>query len=339
MKRILECVPNVSEGQRPELLALMAETIDSISGVHLLHQDTGHSAHRTVFTFAGEPAGVVEAAFQLIRIAAEQIDMRQHQGIHPRMGATDVCPLVPVAGIRMEEVVKLSQQLGKRVGEELGIPVYLYEASATAPHRRNLAAIRKGEYEGFREKIYHPDWRPDFGPQEFQAHCGQTVIGARDFLVAYNVNLASPSVELAKEIAAEIRESGRKIKQGEAWIRRPGTCKSLKAIGWWIEEFGEVQVSMNLTRLSDTNLQEAYEAVKAAAQRRGGVVSGSELIGLIPLAAILQAGKYYLTKEGQSSTISEQDVIQAAISGMGLDQIVPFDPQKKVLEYRLQAGN
>jgi glutamate formiminotransferase/formiminotetrahydrofolate cyclodeaminase len=337
MAAILECVPNISEGQRPEVLAVLATAIQSVPGVQLLHQDTGYSAHRTVFTFAGEPEGVVEAAFQLIKAAAEQIDMRQHRGIHPRMGATDVCPLVPISGISLEDTVRLSRQLGQRVGKELGIPVYLYEASATAPHRRNLAAIRKGEYEGFREKILQPEWKPDFGPQTFQPKSGQTVIGAREFLVAYNVNLASDSVALAKEIAAEIRESGRWVEQAGKKVRIPGRCQSLKAIGWWVEEFGEVQVSMNLTRLADTNLHQAYEAVQQAAAVRGVKISGSELIGMIPLQAMIEAGIYFLTKSGQVSSASESELISLATAELGLGKIVPFDPMKKILEYRMKS--
>jgi glutamate formiminotransferase/formiminotetrahydrofolate cyclodeaminase len=335
MSAILECVPNVSEGQNAEVLIALAEAVESVPGVHLLHQDRGESANRTVFTFAGEPEAVVEAAFRLIAAAAEWIDMRKHRGIHPRMGATDVCPLIPISGISMAEAVQLSRTLGERVGRELSIPVYLYEASATRPNRRNLAHIRQGEYEGFVEKIRLPDWQPDFGPTAFQPKSGQTVIGARDFLLAYNVNLATESVEDAKAIAAEVRESGQVIRQGDQKIRVPGRCKSLKAIGWYVEEYGQAQVSMNLTRLADTTLYQAFEAVQEAAVRRGIQTQGSELIGLTPLAAMLAAGRHFYEKAGKPLPFQTDEFVAKAISGLGLAAVVPFDPQEKIIEYRL----
>ena len=335
MSAILECVPNVSEGQNGEVLRALAHAIQSVPGAHLLHQDRGESANRTVFTFAGEPEAVVEAAFRLIKSAAELIDMRTHHGIHPRMGATDVCPLVPISGIDMAEAVQLSRKLGERVGRELSIPVYLYEASATRINRRNLAKIRQGEYEGFVEKITRPEWKPDFGPAQFQAIPGQTVIGARDFLLAYNVNLATDSMEDAKAIAAEVRESGQLIQREGQKIRVPGRCKSLKAIGWYVEEYGQAQVSMNLTRLADTTLYQAFEAVQEAATKRGIQTQGSELIGLTPLEAMIAAGRHFYAKEGKNLPFQTDEFVTKAISSLGLASVVPFEPQEKIIEYRL----
>ncbi|MEM7367366.1 MAG: glutamate formimidoyltransferase [Bacteroidota bacterium] len=342
--RLLECIPNISEGQYENIIQEVAKAVKAVSGVQLLHVDVGASANRTVFTFIGIPEAVVEAAFQLIKRTSELIDMRNHQGEHPRMGATDVCPLVPYRGVSLEEAVGFSKELGQRVGDELGIPVYLYEASASQPHRKNLAHIRSGEYEGFREKILHEDWKPDYGPAQFHPKAGQTVIGARDFLVAYNMNLNTTSVPIAKAIAAEIRESG-KIKrihgkkvldaEGKA-VRIPGKCKSLKAIGWYMEEFGIAQVSTNLTNLRETSLEQAFEAASASAIRHGVKITGSELVGLLPLTAMLQAGTYYEQQQSGPSNPSETELISLAIRRLGLDDLKPFDPRERIIEYQMR---
>ena len=336
MSPILECVPNISEGRNPDVIRQLVQTVEAVEGVHLLHVDTGESANRTVITFAGQPNAVVEAAFQLIKKSSEIIDMRRHSGIHPRMGATDVCPLIPVRGMSMYEAVACSKTLGKRVGEELGIPVYLYEYSATKAERKNLATIRAGEYEGFVEKINHPDWQPDFGPATFNPTAGQTVIGARDFLIAYNINLNNSSVEIARALAADIRESGRKIWKNGKRIRQAGKCKSVKAIGWYVEEYQIAQVSTNLTRLSDTPLHIAFETTKKAAIDRGVQVTGSELIGLVPLKSMLDAGRFYQKRlAAKSFTSDETKLIQLAIKELGLSQLRPFDPKEKIIEYIL----
>ena len=337
MMPILECVPNISEGRDPNVIRQIVGAVTAVEGVHLLHVDTGESANRTVITFAGQPAAVTEAAFQLIKKAAECIDMQTHTGIHPRMGATDVCPLIPINGMRMEEAVEWAKKLGKRVGGELEIPVYLYEYAASQDNRKNLATIRSGEYEGFREKIKQVEWRPDFGPARFNPKAGQTVIGARDFLVAYNINLETDSVEIAKAIAADIRESGRMITRGGKKSRQAGSCKSVKAIGWYVEEYGFAQVSTNLTRLSDTPLHVAFEATKKSAQDRGTHVRGSEIIGLVPLHSMLEAGRFYQQKTSSTtSSTNETELIQLAIQELGLDQLAPFNPKEKIIEYILK---
>ena len=343
MDPILECIPNFSEGRDPAVLDAIAAAIQSVAGVKLLHLDQGVSAHRTVMTFAGEPEAVVEAAFQAIRTAAARIDMRQHVGTHPRMGATDVCPLVPVRGITIEQAKRLARQLAQRVGEELGIPVYLYEQSASAPHRANLATVRAGEYEGFRDKILRPEWQPDFGPTQFNARTGQTVIGVRDFLVAYNLNLNTRSVELAQAVACDIRTRGRVKRENGAVLRdadgkalrEPGRCRALKAIGWYIEEYGVAQVSCNVTSLGQTAVHEAFEAGRTAARARGLRVTGSELIGLIPLQALLAAGRYYLAAQGATQEASEAEMVHIAVRSLGLNELAPFEPKQRVIEYLL----
>ncbi|MFZ1256675.1 MAG: glutamate formimidoyltransferase, partial [Saprospiraceae bacterium] len=287
-QRIIECVPNFSEGRNELIIQAIASEIERTEGVKLLHVDPGKSTNRTVISFAGEPEAVIEAAFRAISMAAQKIDMRTHQGAHPRMGATDVCPLIPISGISMEETIGYAKKLAERVGDALEIPVYLYEASATVDARRNLADIRSGEYEGFEEKMKLPEWQPDFGPVKFNQQAGATVIGARDFLIAYNVNLNTKSVKLANEIAFDIRENGRPVKDlitgklvkneaGEI-VRSPGSCKALKAIGWYIEEYGLAQVSMNLTNMNETPLHIAFEACRKAAETYGLLVTGSELV-------------------------------------------------------------
>lgn len=341
--QLVECIPNFSEGQNPNQISSIAGAIRKVAGVKLLHVDPGYSAHRTVMTFAGPVEAVVEAAFEGIKKAAELIDMREHLGTHPRMGATDVCPLVPVKGISVEELVPYGHLLGKRVGEELGIPVYMYEETAASPHRKNLASIRKGEYEGFQEKIQNPLWQPDYGPTHFNARSGQTVIGVRDFLVAYNINLATDSVKVANAIAFDIREIGRVKKingeiirdnAGKA-VRIPGTCKSLKAIGWYIEEYKKAQVSTNLTNLDVCSVHQAYEAARDAAAKRGIEITGSELIGLIPKRCLLEAGNFYAAQKG-NVVLSEEELMDLAITRLGLDELIPFDPKKRVLEYLLE---
>lgn len=344
--KIIECVPNFSEGQDEKLIEALSKAIEHTEGVRLLHVDPGKSTNRTVVTFAGNPDAVIEAAFQAIKLASELIDMRFHKGEHPRMGATDVCPLIPISGISMEETVAYSKKLAARVGSELSIPVYLYENSATHPSRNNLADIRSGEYEGLEEKMKNPDWQPDYGPKSFNPKSGATVIGARDFLIAYNVNLNTKSTKLANEIAFDIRENGRPVKdpqtgkliknqQGEI-LRTPGTCKSLKAIGWYIDEYGQAQVSMNLTNMLETPLHKAFEECRKSADRLGLVVTGSELVGLVPKKALLDAGVYFMKKQNRSLGISEEELIDLAIQSLGLNSLALFEPQKRIIEYMLE---
>lgn len=344
--KIIECVPNFSEGQDEKLIEALSKAIEHTEGVRLLHVDPGKSTNRTVVTFAGNPDAVIEAAFQAIKLASELIDMRFHKGEHPRMGATDVCPLIPISGISMEETVAYSKKLAARVGSELSIPVYLYENSATHPSRKNLADIRSGEYEGLEEKMKNPDWQPDYGPKSFNPKSGATVIGARDFLIAYNVNLNTKSTKLANEIAFDIRENGRPVKdpqtgkliknqQGEI-LRTPGTCKSLKAIGWYIDEYGQAQVSMNLTNMLETPLHKAFEECRKSSDRLGLVVTGSELVGLVPKKALLDAGVYFMKKQNRSLGISEEELIDLAIQSLGLNSLALFEPQKRIIEYMLE---
>ena len=345
---IIECVPNFSEGVNMDIIKRITDEIEKIEGVQLLDVDPGKATNRTVVTIVGNPQAVIDAAFEAIKKAGELIDMRYHKGEHPRMGATDVCPLIPVSGITMEETVEFAKKLGKRVGEELGIPVYLYEYAASADYRRNLADIRSGEYEGFAAKIVNPEWKPDFGKAEFNERSGATVIGARDFLIAYNVNLNTTSTRRANSVAFDIREKGRqktdekgkvvKDEKGEAvWV--PGMLKSVKAIGWFIEEYGIAQISMNLTNMNVTPLHVAFDTCCDRAAARGMRVTGSELVGLVPLEALLEAGKYFLRKQQRSTGVSEAELIKIAVRTMGLDELGPFDPQKKIIEYRLRDIN
>ena len=348
MKQLIECVPNFSEGRDEQILNKIAEAIRSVEGVKLLDIDPGKATNRTVFTFVGEPEPVIEAAFRAIKTAAELIDMRKHKGEHPRMGATDVCPLIPIRNITMEETVVYAKKLGERVGNELGIPGYYYEFAATSPQRKNLADIRAGEYEGLEKKIMQPEWKPDFGPHQFNAKSGATVIGARNFLVAYNINLNTTSTRRANAIAFDVREAGR-VKtdaqgnplldeKGEP-IRIPGTLKSVKAIGWYIEEYGIAQISMNLTDITVTSVHQAFDEVSEKARLRGIRVTGSELVGLIPLQCLLDAGKYFLKKQQRSVGVSEEELIKIAVKSLGLDELRPFDPKKKVIEYLLEEEN
>lgn len=349
MEPIIECVPNFSEGRRPEIIKQITDAIEAVPGVRLLNVDPGKATNRTVVTLVGSPAAVVEAAFCAIRVAGEIIDMRQHKGEHPRMGATDVCPLIPIAGISMEETARWAQQLAERVGRELGLPVYLYEAAQPDKRRSNLSVIRAGEYEGFFKKILLPEWKPDFGPAEFDARRGGTVIGARDFLVAYNVNLNTTSTRRANAIAFDVREAGRVLREGDPVsgkpvtgvdgkpVHVPGTLKAVKAIGWYIEEYGMAQISMNLTNISVTPVHVAFDEVCRAAAERGIRVTGSELVGLIPLQAMLDAGRYFLAKQQRSAGVSVKELIRIAILSMGLDELGPFVPEERIIEYLLRG--
>lgn len=347
---LIECVPNFSEGVDLGIIKQITDQIESVEGVMLLDVDPGKATNRTVVTFVGHPDVVIEAAYLAIKKASELIDMSKHKGEHPRMGATDVCPLIPVSGITMEETVVYAQKLGKRVGEELNIPVYLYEAAQPNEARKNLSVIRAGEYEGFFDKIKLPEWKPDFGPAEFNAKCGGTVIGARDFLIAYNVNLNTKSVRLANSVAFDVREAGRVKREGNPItgkvvkdadgndVRIPGTLKAVKAIGWFIEEYNIAQISMNLTNYKITSVHQAFDEVCRSAQSRGLRVTGSELVGLIPLSAMLDAGKHYLQKQNRSVGVSESELIHIAVKSLGLDELAPFDPQKKIIEYKLRKA-
>ncbi len=344
MHQIIECVPNFSEGRDLNIINQITAAIESADGVKLLNVDPGAATNRTVVTFVGSPEAVIEGAYRGIKKAAELIDMSKHKGEHPRMGATDVCPLIPIANISMEETVVYAKKLAERVGQDLHIPIYLYESAASSEERKNLATIRAGEYEGFAKKILLPEWKPDFGPTQFNPKSGATVIGARDFLVAYNVNLNTKSEKKANSIAFDIREAGRVKKKGDTIlkdadgnpIREAGWLKSVKGIGWYIEEYGVAQVSMNLTNINDTALHEAFEACCKSADNRGVRVTGSELVGLVPKKVMTDAGKYFLKKQGRSEGVSDKELIFIAIKSMGLDELGKFDPQKRIIEYMLE---
>lgn len=347
-KQLIECVPNFSEGRDMGIIKQITDAIESAEGVRLLDVDPGKATNRTVVTFVGEPEAVIEGAFRGMQKAAELIDMSKHTGEHPRMGATDVCPLVPISGISMEETAAYAVKLAKRVGETLNIPAYLYEYAQPDKKRSNLSIIRAGEYEGFFDKIKLPEWKPDFGPAEFPAHAGATVIGARDFLIAYNVNLNSKSTRIANRIAFDVREAGRVVREGNPYtgkiktdengepVRIPGKLKHVKAIGWYIEEYEMAQISINLTQYKETPLHTVFEECRKSADERGARVTGSELVGLIPLEPMLQAGRYFLEKQGLSTGVSEEHLIWSAVKSMGLDELGPFDPQKKIIEYLLK---
>lgn len=336
MQQIIECVPNFSEGNDLNIIKQITDQIETVEGVRLLNVDPGKATNRTVVTFVGNPEAVIEAAFLAIKKAGELIDMSKHKGAHPRMGATDVCPLIPVANISMEETAKYAQQLAKRVGEELRIPVYLYESAQPHKSRSNLSVIRAGEYEGFFKKIKLPEWKPDFGPAEFDAKRGGTVIGARDFLVAYNVNLNTTSVRRANAIAFDVREAGRNVEENGVKVNKPGSLKCVKAIGWYIEEYGIAQISINLTNINVTPVHIAFDEVCRKAEARGIRVTGSELVGLIPLKAMLDAGKYFLRKQQRSTGVSEKELIKIAVKSIGLDELGPFKPEERIIEYLLQ---
>ncbi len=347
--RLIECVPNISEGRDRAKINAIAAVVETVEGVRLLDVDPGNSTHRTVITFVGPPETIVEAAFRLIRKAAELIDMSKHHGEHPRMGATDVCPFVPVAGVTMEDCKAAAHALGKRVGSELGIPGYFYEEAALQPERRNLAHCRKGEYEGL-EKLSSPEWAPDFGPAEFNDHArrsGATAIGARDFLVAYNINLNSTSTRRANAVAFDLRENGRVKREGGVTgkivedaqgqpVREPGLLPCVKGIGWYIEEYGIAQLSLNLTNISVTAVHTAFDAACERAMARGMRVTGSEIVGLIPKRVLMDAADHYLRKQERSLGISESEKVKLAVKSLGLDDLGPFDARKRVIEYLLE---
>ena len=343
-RQLIECVPNISEGRDRAKIDAIAAVVETVEGVRLLDVDPGKATNRTVITFVGEPGPVCEAAFRLIKKAQELIDMRSHKGEHPRFGATDVCPLVPIGGISMEETAEHARKLAARVGGELGIPVYCYEAAATEEKRRNLANNRSGEYEGLPQKLSDPAWRPDFGPAAFSdsvARSGAIAIGARNFLVAYNVNLNTTSTRRANAIAFDIREAGRKVKQADgSELQVPGKLKSVKGIGWFIEEYGIAQLSLNLTDITVTPVHIAFDEACRSAAERGIRVTGSELVGLIPKQSLLDAADFYLARQERSLGIPEREKIKLAVKSLGLDDLGPFDPQKKVIEYMLEEpGN
>lgn len=341
--QLIECVPNFSEGNDLNIINQITSEIEKVEGVRLLNVDPGKATNRTVVTMVGAPENVIEAAFRCIKKAGELIDMSKHRGEHPRMGATDVCPLIPIANISMEETAAYAQKLAKKVGEELNLPVYLYEAAQPNKQRSNLSVIRAGEYEGFAKKILEPEWKPDFGPVSFDAKRGATVIGARDFLVAYNVNLNTTSTRRANAVAFDIREAGRvKMENGKKVLDEngkpvniPGSLKAVKAIGWFIEEYGIAQISINLTNINITPVHIAFDEACKKADARGIRVTGSELVGLIPLKAMTDAGKYFLKKQKRSTGVSEKELIKIAVKSMGLDELGPFKPEERIIEYML----
>jgi glutamate formiminotransferase / formiminotetrahydrofolate cyclodeaminase len=351
MKQLIECVPNFSEGNDLTIIKQITDRIESVEGVRLLNVDPGKATNRTVVTFVGEPDAVIEAAVRAIKLAGELIDMSKHKGEHPRMGATDVCPLIPVSGITMEETAAYAKKLGERVGKELTIPVYLYENAQPNKDRSNLSIIRAGEYEGFFKKIKLPEWKPDFGPNEYDAKRGATVIGAREFLVAFNINLNTTSTRRANAIAFDVREAGRVKREGDPLtgkiilgpdgkaITIPGTLKSTKAIGWYIEEYGIAQISMNLTNTNITSVHKAFEEVSKSANEKGIRVTGSELVGIIPLKCLIEAGKYFLEKQERSTGIPEKELIKIAVKSLGLEELAPFKPEERIIEYLLKDNS
>jgi glutamate formiminotransferase/formiminotetrahydrofolate cyclodeaminase len=349
MQKLIECVPNFSEGRDTYVIRQITDAIESVEGVSLLDVDPGASTNRTVVTFVGGPDAVIEAAFRGIKKAAELIDMRKHKGAHPRMGATDVCPFIPVSNVSWEETIACANRLAKRVGDELNIPVYLYEKAAKDMARSNLSIIRAGEYEGFFEKIKQPEWKPDFGPALFNEKSGAAVIGARDFLVAYNVNLNTKVVRRANSVAFDVREQGRiKTENGTSYgkpildangdpVRIPGMLKHVKAIGWFVKEYGIAQVSMNLTNIEETPLHLAFDACVEAAAKRGLRVTGSEIVGMVPKKCLVDGGRYFLGKQQWSQGASEEELIDIAVRSMGLSELKPFDPKEKVIEFKIES--
>ena len=350
-KKLIECVPNFSEGRDLTVIKQITDVIEKVEGIKLLDVDPGEATNRTVVTFVGEPEQVMEAAFQAVRKAAELIDMRNHHGAHPRMGATDVCPLVPVAGVTLEECAEYARQLGKRIGDELGVPVYAYEAAAFTPARRNLAVCRKGEYEALSQRFGVAEENPDFGPtvwDENTARTGATAVGARDFLIAVNYNLNSTSTRRANAIAFDVREKGRPMREGGSPVGKvmkdengndimiPGTLKGTKAIGWFIDEYGIAQVSMNITDIKTTPLHVAFDEVCRCAANRGLRVTGAEIVGLVPKSTLIEAGKYFLRKQQRSVGLHDEEIIKIAVKSMGLDDLKPFNPEEKVIEYLIE---
>src|SRR5881398_3934251 len=349
MQKLIECVPNFSEGRDQNVIRQITDMIESVDGVSLLDVDPGASTNRTVVTFVGGPDAAVEAAFRAIKKASELIDMRKHKGAHPRMGATDVCPFIPVSNVSWDEVIACANRLGQRVADELKIPIYLYEKAAKNQSRSNLSIIRGGEYEGFFEKIRQPEWKPDFGPEIFSEKSGATVIGVRYFLVAYNVNLNTKSVRRANSVAFDVREQGRvQTKDGTPSVkpvldakgepvRIPGMLKHVKAIGWYVEEYGIAQVSMNLTNIEETPLHVAFDACCESAAKRGMRVTGSEIVGMVPKNCLVDAGKHFLKKQNWSEGAAEEELIDLAIRSMGLSELKPFDPKEKIIELKIEA--
>ena len=353
-RRIVECVPNFSEGRDMSVIKQITDEIESVDGVSLLNVDPGEATHRTVVTFVGLPEAVVEAAFRAAKKAGEVIDMRKHHGAHPRMGATDVLPLIPVSGITLEECALLARDLAKRIADEAGIPCYCYEASAFRPERKNLAVCRAGEYESLPEKLATPEKAPDFGARPFDegvARTGCTVVGARDFLIAVNFNLNTTSTRCANAIAFDVREKGRPKREGDPITGKPvvdadgkpvmipGTLKCTKAIGWYIDEYGIAQVSMNMTNLKVTPLHVAFDEVCRCAAERGVRVTGTEIVGLVPKQTLIDAGRYFLEKQHRSTGIPEDDILKIAIKSMGLDDLRPFNPREKVIELLMEDAN
>lgn len=345
MLKLVECVPNFSEGRNLDIINQITKEIEDTEDVKLLDVDPGADTNRTVVTFIGSPDGAKEASFKAIKKASELIDMREHSGAHARMGATDVCPFVPVSGVTMQDCVEIAKDLGKRVADELNIPVYLYEEAATTPERNSLANIRSGEYEGLAEKLKEPQWAPDFGEAKFNPKSGATVIGAREFLIAYNVNLNTKDRKLAHDIAMSVREMGRNKRdergkfirdENGVPIKAPGLLKSTRAVGWYIDEYGVAQVSINLINYKVTPPHVAFDTICDEAIKRGLRVTGSELVGLIPLQAMLDAGRHYLLKQGKSPGVPEEDIIEAAVVSLGLRDLTDFDPQKKIIEYQVR---
>ena len=349
MQQLIECVPNFSEGNDQNKINNIVNKINSVDGITILDIDSGKDTNRTVVTFVGKPDSVIDAAFEGIKEASQLIDMSSHTGTHPRIGATDVCPLIPIKGISMDECVKYSHQLAERVGTQLKIPVYLYENSAKNPDRKNLAVIRDGEYEGLKKKLNDKQWKPDFGPAEFNAFSGATVIGCREFLIAYNINLNTKDKRLATDIAFEIREQGRskRIKNPESSnlldgeivrnndgspVKAPGMFKDVKAIGWYVSEYNRAQISINFINYKVSSIHDVFDTVCKLAEERGVRVTGSELVGLIPMDAVLLAGKHYLTKQNRTMGVSEKDIIECAVQSLGLDDVSKFDPNEKIIE-------
>ena len=349
MQQLIECVPNFSEGSDQNKINNIVNKINSVDGITILDIDSGKDTNRTVVTFVGKPDSVIDAAFEGIKEASQLIDMSSHTGTHPRIGATDVCPLIPIKGISMDECVKYSHQLAERVGTQLKIPVYLYENSAKNPDRKNLAVIRDGEYEGLKKKLNDKQWKPDFGPAEFNAFSGATVIGCREFLIAYNINLNTKDKRLATDIAFEIREQGRskRIKNPESSnlldgeivrnndrspVKAPGMFKDVKAIGWYVSEYNRAQISINFINYKVSSIHDVFDTVCKLAEERGVRVTGSELVGLIPMDAVLLAGKHYLTKQNRTMGVSEKDIIECAVQSLGLDDVSKFDPNEKIIE-------
>ncbi|MEQ1823622.1 MAG: glutamate formimidoyltransferase [Fimbriimonadaceae bacterium] len=347
-QRLIECVPNFSEGQNEAIIEAISQAIRNTEGVKLLNVDPGKATNRTVYTFVGEPEAVVHAAFQAIKVGTDLIDMSTQKGEHPRMGACDVCPLIPIAGVSMQEAVDHAKALSKRLADELGLTIYNYENAATSEERRNLATIREGEYEGLEAKLQVPQWKPDFGPTKFNAKSGATVVGARDFLIAYNVNLNTTSTRRANSVAFDVRERGRMKRTGDPIVGEivkdkdgnpeyeAGTLKSVKAIGWFIEEYGIAQISMNLTNIAETPLHIAFEEVCEKAWARGLRVTGSEIVGLVPLNSMLEAGKHFLRKQKRSVGVSDHELIRIAILSLGLSELSPFNPKERIIEYAIQ---